>query len=153
MCNIINKAEKDFYKKSLHDNKNNFKTIFNICNNLLGNNLDLPLQSSVNNKILAKEFNTFFTDKIAKIRENLQHTREECNLVQSATYINETCNLLSDQLMKNFTLVDHKDVIKCIKELQIGPHPNRDPQRYSSGNFTLTHSTNQLLIRKWSIPR
>ena len=26
--------------------------------------------------------------------------------------------------------------------MQIGPNPNRDPQRYRSGNFTLTHSTN-----------
>ena len=65
----LTKAEKDFYKKSLHNNKNNFKAIFNICNNLLGRNLDLPLPPSVNNKILAEEFNTFSIDKIGKIRE------------------------------------------------------------------------------------
>ena len=50
MCNIINKAEKDFYRKSLYDNKNDFKAIFKLCNNLLGRNLDLPLPPSVNNK-------------------------------------------------------------------------------------------------------
>ena len=66
--------------------------------------------------MLAEEFNTFFTDKIAKIRGNLQHTREEFNLVQSTGYINETCNLQSHQLMKNFTPVDHKDGIKCIRK-------------------------------------
>ena len=90
MCNIINEAEKDFYKKSLHDNRNDLKPIFNICNNVLGRNLNLPLRPGVNNKMLAEESNTFFIDKIAKIRENPQHTREECNLVQSATYISET---------------------------------------------------------------
>ena len=63
-------------------------------NNPLGRNLDLPLPPSVNNIKLAEEFNLFFTDKIAKIRENLQHTREECNPVQSATYISGTCNLV-----------------------------------------------------------
>ena len=107
-CNIIDKAEKDFYKRSLHDNKTTFKAIFNTCNNLLGRNLGLPLSPSINNKMLAEEFNTFFTNKIAKIRENLQHRRKGCSQVQSATYISETCNLWSDQLMKNFTQVGHK---------------------------------------------
>ena len=88
MCNTIDKAEKDFYKKSIHDNKNDFKAIFNICNNLLGRNLDLPIPPSDNIKMLAEEFNTFFIDKIARIRENLQHLRDECNVVQSTTYIN-----------------------------------------------------------------
>ena len=116
MCNIIDKTEKDFYKKSLHDNKNYFKAIFNICNNLLGRNLDLPLPWGVNNKMLAEEFNAFFTDEIAKIRGNLQQRREECNLIQSKMPINETCNLWSHQLMNTFTPVDHKDVIKCIRK-------------------------------------
>ena len=30
----------------------------------------------------------------------------------------------------------HQEI--TIKELQIRPHPNRDPQRYNSGNCTLT---------------
>ena len=105
---------KRFLQKSLHDNKNNFKAIFNICNNLLGRNLDLPLPPSDKNKMLAEVFNTFFIDKIAKIRDNLQHTRVECNLVQSTTYINKTCNLQSHQPMRNLTLVNYKDVIKFI---------------------------------------
>ena len=54
--------------------------------------------------------------KIVKIGENLQHIRGECSLVQSTTYINETCNLQPDQLMKKYTLVDHKDVIKFIRK-------------------------------------
>ena len=66
--------------------------------------------------MLAEEFNTFFNDKIAKMRGNLQQTRKECSLVQSATYINEACSLQSDQLMKNFTPVGHKYVIKCIRK-------------------------------------
>ena len=46
---MTDKAEKDFYKKSLHD-KNYFKAIFNIFNNLLGRKLDLPLPPSDNKK-------------------------------------------------------------------------------------------------------
>ena len=65
-------------------------------------------------KYWLEEFNTFSIDKIAKIRENLQHTREECNLVQSTTHISEICNLQSDQVMKNFILVDHKYFSKFI---------------------------------------
>ena len=88
MCNIIAKAEKDFYSKSVHDNKKDFKAIFNICNNLLGRNIDLPLPPSINNKMLVEEFNTFFTDKNSQDnRKSSRHkggvqSGPECNIHQ-----------------------------------------------------------------------
>ena len=102
--------------------------ILNICNNLLGRNLDLPSPLSEKNKTQDEEFNTFFIDEIAMIRENLQYTREEHSLVQRTTYINDICNLDSDQLMKNFKLFNHIDVIKFIrkspsKSYQLDPIP------------------------------
>ena len=41
--------------------------IYNICNNLLGCNMPLPLPNYTNPATLVQSFNNFFTDKIDKI--------------------------------------------------------------------------------------
>ena len=58
VSNLLDFAEKEFYKTALSDNIYDYKQVFNICNNLLGRNQDLPLPHSQSNKTLADEFNT-----------------------------------------------------------------------------------------------
>ena len=68
---MLSFAKKDFYKTSLNENKYNYKKIFGICNTLLGRSQELPLPTCNSNKELANDFNAFFTDKMHKIRKDL----------------------------------------------------------------------------------
>ena len=70
--NLLDFAEKEFYKRSLLDKKYNYRKVFDICNNLLGRNKDLTFTPSQSNKTLADEFNTFLVQKIEKIRYDLE---------------------------------------------------------------------------------
>ena len=92
----------EFYKTALSDNKYDYIKVFNICNNLLGRNQDLPLQPSNSNKTLADEFNNFFIQKIEKIRQDLEalkirgltltSVREEKTISNSSKATNEQLN-------------------------------------------------------------
>ena len=64
---IIKGAEHSYINATLTENKGNSKEIYNICNNLLGLNMLLPLPDYANPAILVQSFNNFSTDKIYKI--------------------------------------------------------------------------------------
>ena len=64
---IIKAAECRYINATLTENKGNSKDIYNICNNLLGCNMLLPLPNYTNPATLVQSFNNFFTDKIDKI--------------------------------------------------------------------------------------
>ena len=70
------RAERLFFLEALADNRTNFKEIFNICNNILGRNNNLPLPSSDSNINLTNKFNNYFHDKIDSIYSSLvQHNQ------------------------------------------------------------------------------
>ena len=71
VSNLMDNAERSYYTSKLTENKSNFKEIFNICNNLLGRNKDLPLPPSEDNQSLANSFNEYFCEKIEKIHTGL----------------------------------------------------------------------------------
>ena len=53
--------------------------MYNICNELLGCNKDLPLPETSSKSNLANEFNSFFVDKIMKIKTKLTENPEQSN--------------------------------------------------------------------------
>ena len=61
---IIKAVEWSYFNATPTENKGNSKEIYNICNNLLGCNMLLPLPDYTNPATPAQSFNNFFTDKI-----------------------------------------------------------------------------------------
>ena len=72
MTNLLDDPECTYYKKTLHESKQNSKMLFKICNSLLGCNTILPLPPGLSCNELAGHFNTFFISKISKIRSGLE---------------------------------------------------------------------------------
>ena len=58
---IIKAAEQSYLNATLTENKGNSKEIYNICNNLLGHNMPLPLPDYTNPATLVQSFNIFFS--------------------------------------------------------------------------------------------
>ena len=69
-----NSADRHFLHTRLHENWNNLKQIFRICNPLLGRGKDLPLSPGFTNQELGDNFNSFFITNIANIRNQLETT-------------------------------------------------------------------------------
>ena len=62
VSNLMDLAECKFFLNKIIENKSNYKEVYNVCNQLLGRNKDLPLPPNCTNKELADRFNTFFID-------------------------------------------------------------------------------------------
>ena len=71
VSNLLNKAERDFFRTSIIENSSNYKRIYEICNHLLGRTKDSPMPPGFTNKDLAYRFNNFFIEKITKIHNDL----------------------------------------------------------------------------------
>ena len=74
VVNMLDTAERSFYIDSLAQVKADQKIIYNICNDLLGRDKNLPLLLCKSNEVLANRFNTYFSDKISKICKDLEST-------------------------------------------------------------------------------
>ena len=96
VSNMLSLAKKDFYKATLNENKHNYKKIFGICNTLLGRSQELPLPSCNSNKELANDFNTCFTDKIQKIRKELNCYKIQQRITNTSENTPEMSNLPDD---------------------------------------------------------
>ena len=105
VANIFQTTQRNYYHKLLEENKNDFKTIFSIANELLFRNDSLPPLPTTSVQKLADGFIDFFTEKIDKIMVNLTPT----HLNQTdAKYIEK--NLLTDRQFNTFRMVTEKDV-------------------------------------------
>ena len=74
--NMLDTAERSYYIDSVAQAKGNQKNIYNICNDLLGRDKNLPLPPCESNEVLADRFNTYFSNKISKICKDLESTLE-----------------------------------------------------------------------------
>ena len=70
--NLLDEAERNYYKTQFQDNSQNLKKIFGICNSIFGRKRDLPLPPGYTEEEQAKRFNKSFTTKITNIQENLR---------------------------------------------------------------------------------
>ena len=69
--NLLDEAERNYYKTQFQDNSQNLKKIFGIFNSILGRK-QLPLPPGYTEEEQAKRFNKFFITKITNIQENLR---------------------------------------------------------------------------------
>ena len=114
VSNMLSFAKKDFYKTALNENKHNYQKIFGICNTLLGRNQELPLSTCNSNKELANDFNTFFTDKIQKIRKELNCYKIQQRLMNTSENPKEMSDLPDDIALKRFRQVSIEETTKYI---------------------------------------
>ena len=61
-----------YLKEQIDDDKFNSKKLYRLVNEMMGRKKDLPLPDCGADKELANTFNTFFIEKIAKIREEME---------------------------------------------------------------------------------
>ena len=100
------------FQENLIEHRHNYKQVFNIWNNLLVRNQDLPLPPCEWYPELADSFNDFFMDKISRIRNNIK----DINTDISAQTTDMTKDLPLSKHFKNFIQVDCNDIIKVIKD-------------------------------------
>ena len=67
---IVHNAKSEYFSSKIAK-CTNCKQLFNVADKLLGKNVALPLPTTVSVECLPKLFSSFFHDKVAKIRENL----------------------------------------------------------------------------------
>ena len=116
ISNMLDNAERKYHRSLLSEHKFDFKQVFNICNGLLGRDKDLSLPPCDSNQALADWFNTFFTTKTQKIRNDL--IDKNCDLINQGMYmaninvafsnfkrVNEkSCRLLEEHPTKHMSL-------------------------------------------------
>ena len=116
VSNLMDSAERKFFLNKIIENKSNYKEVYNVCNQLLGRNKDLPLPPNCTNKELADRFNTFFIDKITKIRHGLENKIQELGRLPS--FMTDTPNVTTEKLDK-FTIVTPEHVEHIIKQVPL----------------------------------
>ena len=90
---IIKKKEKEYYHQLFIEKTTNPKEVFSIANALLARNSISPLPECSSLMELANDFNIFFAEKIATIRDNIINT--QFNGVKPTAFepVNETVTL------------------------------------------------------------
>ena len=68
---LSNSKKKQYFKKILDNSHRNPKTLYKMVNNVMDRKQDNAIPDTENIEELASTFNTFFTEKIEKIRENM----------------------------------------------------------------------------------
>ena len=116
VSNLMDLAECKFFLNKIIENKSNYKEVYNVCNQLLGRNKDLPLPPICTNKELADRFNTFFTDKITKIRHGLENKIQE--LGRPPNFVADTLNVTTEKL-DMFTIMTPEHVECIIKQVPL----------------------------------
>ena len=111
---MLSFAKKDFYKATLNENKHNYKEIFGMCSTSLGRSQELPLPTCNSNKELANDFNTFFTDKIQKIRKELNCYKIQQRLMNTSENPLEMSDLPDDIALKRFRQASIEETTKYI---------------------------------------
>ena len=70
--NHLSYQHSKYLKEQIDDDKFNSKKLYRLANEMMGWKKDLPLPECGSDKELANKFNTFFTEKITKITEELE---------------------------------------------------------------------------------
>ena len=110
---IIKKKEKEYYHQLFIEKATNPKEVFSIANALLVRNNTSPLPECSSLMELANDFNIFFADKIATIRDNIINTQFNGVKPTPVEPVNESVTLE----MNSFQSVLKKDVEKRIHKL------------------------------------
>ena len=121
---IIKKKEKEYYHQLFTEKATNPKEVFSIANALLARNSISPLPECSSLMELANDFNIFFAEKIATIRDNIINTQFNGVKPTPIEPVNESVTLE----MNSFSSVPEGDVKKRIcklpsKSCELDPMP------------------------------
>ena len=121
---IIKKKEKEYYHQLFIEKATNPKEVFSIANALLARNRISPLPECSSLVELANDFNIFFAEKIATIRDNIINTQFNGVKPTPVEPVNETATLE----MNSFSSVSEGDVEERIcklpsKSCELDPMP------------------------------
>ena len=111
----LNKSKSDDLKEKIKRSQGDSKSMFKILNASLNRKQELPLPHHTSEKQLSDDFNTFFIDKISKIRSELQ-SNEQANEPK-------ICNTAD---LSNFKPLTHEEVQKLIAAMPV-KHCALDP--------------------------
>ena len=103
-CRVVNNllcsSKKSYYTSLINDNQSDYKLLFKAIDNLLHRNCDTPYPPSNSLSELANKFVEFFSEKITKIRVNLDAPAP----LHSAPEVNRVCPYTFDEF--NMVTVD-----------------------------------------------
>jgi len=116
----LNEMRRDDLAKKINDNRDNAKNMFRAINSALNRKQLPPLPPHSNDEILADEFNEFFEDKIAQIRERL----DSANTSPPAE-----AHEFQGEPLKCFRKVDEAEVKKILLNMQ-NKHCKLDPMPF-----------------------
>lgn len=70
--NMLNKSRTEYYSQKITENSKDQKALYKIANSLFQKETTVPLPTHTSVKDLSEEFANFFSEKISKIRRNLE---------------------------------------------------------------------------------
>ena len=111
---LANRKKKDHFKKVLEDSRGNPKTLYSMVNKAMDRKQTKALPDADNLEVLATTFNTFFSEKISKIRE----TMSICSHSITADAEEDNLTLLSD-----FEPATEDEIRNIIKETGVKCSP------------------------------
>ena len=121
---IIKKKEKEYYHQLFIEKATNPKEVFSIANALLARNNISPLPECSSLMELANDFNIFFADKIATIRDNIINTQFNGVKPTPVEPANESVTLEMNSFQIECWEMLRKEFVITIEELQVGPDPD-----------------------------
>ncbi len=107
---LLNENKGKFFKKLIDENKDNPRNLFRVMNSALNRKQDTPFPPHLSETDLANGFSNFFTDKINKIRTNLDNVSnaKSINDIQEASKYETT--------LENFHLLSEDQVRELVKK-------------------------------------
>lgn len=89
--NLLNIKKRRYYKQKIDNADGDVRAIYNILNHELDMKREPPLPDTENMSKLASEFNSFFIDKIKKIRQTFGDNSSDFTLPLPETENNDSC--------------------------------------------------------------
>ena len=119
---LCNNAKKDFYGRKISECQNDQKQIFKIANSLLHKSNETPLPEHESSQELANRFADFFTEKINKIRQQLESAQSRSK--SSSDKNSQKCS----EILSSFEPASEEEIRKLVmqaatKSCNLDPFP------------------------------
>ena len=112
------------FTKSIDDCQDDAKALHKTVKNLMGDTESSILPSAKSNKDLADQFGNFYSDKIVKLRKEIDETRSITT--NDIIYTNDICKENLNSTLSEFCFTSQEDTRKLIRSLNNKHHPD-DP--------------------------
>ena len=133
---LICSSKRTYYTKLISDNQSDYKLLFKTIDSLLHRKCDTPYPPCNSPLDLANKFVEFFSDKITKIRVDLDNAA----LIHQVPEVNRVCPYTFNE----FSLVNVDEVRKCVvkissKSCDLDPLPGYVTKKRSEHTASIYH--------------